>query len=82
MFPFAQGILEFQAMTAAGLEPVRALRSAMSVAAELLDCPAIGSLAVGQAADLAAMPGDPTTDISATAAVDWVMRAGKVVRAE
>jgi imidazolonepropionase-like amidohydrolase len=80
MFPFDLGVLEFQAMVAAGLEPVRALRSAMSVAAELLDCPDIGMLAVGQAADLAAMPGDPTTDISATAAVDWVMRAGKVVR--
>jgi imidazolonepropionase-like amidohydrolase len=36
MFPFSHGILEFQAMVKAGLSPVRALKSAMSVAAEML----------------------------------------------
>ena len=36
MFPFSHGIFEFQAMVKAGLSPVRALRAATSVAAELL----------------------------------------------
>ena len=36
MFPFSHGILEFQAMVKAGLSPIRALKAATSVAAELL----------------------------------------------
>jgi imidazolonepropionase-like amidohydrolase len=80
MFPFAHGILEFQAMVAAGLPPVRALKAATSVAAELLRRDDLGVLAPGRCADIVAMPGDPFADIAATARVDFVMRAGTVVR--
>ena len=66
MFPFSQGINEFQAMTAAGISPVRALKAATSVAAELLGRDDLGVLEPGRCADLVAMPGDPTTDITAT----------------
>lgn len=80
MFPFSHGILEFQAMVAAGLTPVRALRAATSVAAELLGQDDIGVLAVGKHADIVAMPGDPLADISATANVDFVMKSGRIYR--
>jgi imidazolonepropionase-like amidohydrolase len=80
MFPFAHGILEFQAMVAAGLPPVRALKAATSVAAELLGRDDLGALIPGRCADIVAMPGDPFADIAATARVDFVMRAGTVVR--
>ncbi|HTN67024.1 MAG TPA: amidohydrolase family protein, partial [Burkholderiaceae bacterium] len=80
MFPFSHGILEFQAMVAAGLASVRALKAATSVAAELLDQHDIGMLAVGKHADIVAMPGDPIADISVTAAVDFVMKSGVVYR--
>jgi imidazolonepropionase-like amidohydrolase len=69
MFPFSHGILEFQAMVAAGLSPVRALKAATSVAAELLGRDDLGVLAPGRCADIAA-----------TAQVDFVMRGGTVVR--
>jgi imidazolonepropionase-like amidohydrolase len=59
MFPFSHGINEFQAMTAAGISPVRALKAAASVAAELLDRDDLGVFAPGRCADLVAMPGGP-----------------------
>lgn len=81
MFPFSHGILEFQAMVAAGLAPVRALKAATSVAAELLGRGDLGVLAPGNLADIVAMPGDPIADIGATAKVDFVMKDGVVFRA-
>jgi imidazolonepropionase-like amidohydrolase len=80
MFPFSHGILEFQAMVKSGLTPLRALRAATSVAAKLLGRDDLGVLRPGCAADLVAMPGNPLDDITATAAVDFVMRGGTVFR--
>jgi imidazolonepropionase-like amidohydrolase len=80
MFPFNHGILEFQAMVNAGLTPLRALKAATSVAAELLGRDDLGVLAPGKLADIVAMPGDPLTDISVTAKVDFVMKDGVVYR--
>jgi imidazolonepropionase-like amidohydrolase len=80
MFPFSHGILEFQAMVDAGLSTIRALKAATSVAAELLGRDDIGAIEVGRLADIVAMPGDPTDDISATANVDFVMNGGRVYR--
>lgn len=82
MFPFSHGILEFQAMVKAGLSPIRALRAATSVAAELLGRNDLGVLAPGKLADVVAMPGDPSLDIRATAKVDFVMKDGRVYRDE
>lgn len=78
MFPFSHGILEFQAMVNAGLSPIRALKAATSVAAELLEREDLGAIAPGKLADIVAMPGDPISDISATAKVDFVMKDGIV----
>jgi imidazolonepropionase-like amidohydrolase len=80
MFPFSHGILEFQAMVAAGLTPLRALKAATSVAASLLQRDDIGVLAPGKQADIVAMAGDPVANIAATEKVDFVMRAGRVYR--
>jgi imidazolonepropionase-like amidohydrolase len=80
MFPFSSGVLEFQAMVASGLSPVRSLKAGTSVAAELLGRDDLGVLAPGKRADIVAMPGDPTQDIAVTAKVDFVMKAGRVYR--
>ncbi len=80
MFPFSRGILEFQAMVKAGLSPVRALKAATSVAAELLGRDDLGVLAPGKLADIVGMPGDPIADIRATANVDFVMKDAVVYR--
>jgi imidazolonepropionase-like amidohydrolase len=81
MFPFSHGILEFQAMVKAGLRPIRALKAATGVAAELLGRADLGVLAPGKRADIVAMSGDPIADIAATATVDFVMKDGVVYRA-
>lgn len=80
MFPFSEGILEFQAMVAAGLTPTRALKAGTSVAAELLQREDLGIIAPGKHADIVAMQGDPFKDIAVTAKVDFVMKAGRVYR--
>ncbi len=80
MFPFSNGIREFQAMVDAGLSPIRALRAATSVAAELLGRDDLGTLRPGARADIVAMPGNPLEDIAATARVDFVMKDGTVYR--
>jgi len=67
-------------MVKAGLSPIRALKAATSVAAELLSRDDLGVLAPGKFADIVAMPGDPIADISATAKVDFVMKDGIVYR--
>lgn len=69
---------EFAEMTANGISNLRALKSATTVAADLLAQPDIGILAPGKAADIIAMPGDPFLDITATEKVDFVMRGGVV----
>lgn len=80
MFPFSRGVLEFQAMVNAGLSPIRALRAGTSIAAELLGRDDIGVLRPGACADIVAMQGNPIDDISATARVDFIMRAGVALR--
>jgi imidazolonepropionase-like amidohydrolase len=67
-------------MVKAGLTPARALKTATSMAAELLARDDLGVLAPGNLADIVAMPGDPITDIGATAKVDFVMKDGIVYR--
>jgi imidazolonepropionase-like amidohydrolase len=80
MFPFSEGVLEFQAMVAAGLAPARAMKAGTSVAAELLPRDDLGAIAPGRRADIVAMPGNPLEDISVTAKVDFVMKGGRVYR--
>jgi imidazolonepropionase-like amidohydrolase len=58
-----------------------ALISATSLAAESLNLKeTIGRLAPGHRADIIAVDGDPTTDITALTRVVFVMRDGKVYK--
>ncbi|HET9950686.1 MAG TPA: amidohydrolase family protein [Candidatus Eisenbacteria bacterium] len=68
-------------LTRAGLTPTEALRAATVTNAELLGLQnEIGRVAPGFAADLVAVPGDPTKEIGAVTRVDFVMKSGEVVR--
>ena len=68
-------------LTRAGLSPIEALRAATSTNAELLGLEhELGRVAPGFAADLVAVAGDPTKDVSAVTHVTFVMRAGVVAR--
>ena len=74
------GACEFSEMVENGITPVRALRAATSVAAELLQRDDIGVLAPGRNADIIAMPGNPFKDITVTERVDFVMKGGTVTK--
>jgi imidazolonepropionase-like amidohydrolase len=72
---------EFALMTKLGMPAVAALKSATSVDAELLGISTkVGTIEPGKLADIIAMPGDPTTDITATERVFFVMKEGKTVK--
>jgi imidazolonepropionase-like amidohydrolase len=73
--------IEAELMSEAGIGPLGALRAATVNAAQLLGAPELGTTRVGGAADLIAMPDDPTADIRALRGIDWVMSRGGVVRA-
>src|SRR5216117_3797989 len=81
VYPHGQNAKEFALMTRLGLAPIDALKSATSNDAELLGIgQKIGTLEKGKLADVIAMPGDPTFDITATERVSLVMREGKIIR--
>jgi imidazolonepropionase-like amidohydrolase len=67
-------------MAAYGLTPTAALRAATIVPARWLGADDIGSVEPGKHADLIALDGDPTEDVSALRSLHWVMKGGQVVR--
>ena len=78
--PIAQ---EFPYMVKAGMSPMEAIKAATARAAELLDMQGqIGVLAPGAFADIIAVSGDPLADVSALKDVRFVMKDGKVFRAD
>src|ERR1700757_1773310 len=81
VFPHGQNEKEFKLMVDLGMTPVDALRSATANDAELLGIgQKVGTLEKGKLADVIAMPGDPTSDITATERVLFVMKEGKITR--
>jgi len=81
VFPHGQNAKEFALMTGLGMAPIDALKSATSNDAELLGIgQKVGTLERGKLADIIAMQGDPTADITATEHVSFVMKEGKIIR--
>ena len=81
VFPHGQNAKEFKLMVDLGMNPLEALKSATGNAAELLGISQkLGTLEKGKLADVIAVPGDPTVDITATEHVSFVMKEGKVIR--
>jgi len=81
VFPHGQNAREFKVMVDLGMSPIEALRSATANDAELLGISQkTGTLEKGKLADVIAMPGDPTNDITATERVFFVMKEGKIIR--
>jgi imidazolonepropionase-like amidohydrolase len=81
VFPHGQNAKEFKLMVDLGMTPLEALKSATGNDAELLGIgQKVGTLEKGKLADVIAMPGDPTSDITATERVLFVMKEGKIIR--
>ncbi|MCC6369022.1 MAG: amidohydrolase family protein [Bryobacterales bacterium] len=72
---------EFAYMVRYGMKPLEALRSATSVAAELMGWQdRVGSLEAGKLADVTAVEGNPADDITAMKRVVFVMKDGVVYK--
>jgi imidazolonepropionase-like amidohydrolase len=67
---------EIELLVRAGLTPAQALAAATSVPARAFRLADRGRIAVGQRADLMLVRGDPTSDITATRAIDGVWKGG------
>jgi imidazolonepropionase-like amidohydrolase len=81
-FPHGRNAEEFVLMVEAGMEPMRAIQTATSVAAELLRAQDnIGSIKKGCLSDLIAVAGNPLEDIGVMAEVQFVMKAGSIFKA-
>lgn len=78
-FPHGEQRYEFELLVEYGMTPVEALTTATSTAAALLRrAGELGTLTAGAVADLVAVSGDPTTDISAINNTVLVVRDGIV----
>jgi len=74
---------QFAFMVKFGMTPMQAIQSATSSAADLLGkSDLLGSLKAGKYADVIAVNGDPTTDISTIDRVSFVMKEGKIYKHE
>ena len=81
VYPHGQNAKEFKLMVDLGMAPIDALKSATANDADLLGITQkVGTLEKGKLADVIAMPGDPTSDITVTERVSFVMREGKIIR--
>jgi imidazolonepropionase-like amidohydrolase len=69
---------EFSYYVQYGMTPMQAIKSATSLAAELLGQADLGAVASGMAADLVAVSGDPLKDVSELARVRFVMKGGAI----
>ena len=79
--PHGSQVTQFHRMVQLGMKPLAALRAATSVDAKLLGVDEkLGALEPGKLADVIAVPGDPSRDITAVEHVSFVMKEGVIYK--
>ena len=80
--PHGQNAKELWAMVDRGMTPMQALQAATMTTAELINrSHDLGRLEAGYLADIIAVPGDPSDDITMTEHVGFVMKDGVIYTA-
>jgi imidazolonepropionase-like amidohydrolase len=81
VFPHGGNGKQFRFMVEWGMTPMQAIQSATVSAADLLGWQSkVGSVSVGKKADLIAVSGDPTKNVSVLENVEFVMKDGVVFK--
>jgi imidazolonepropionase-like amidohydrolase len=80
VYPHGLNAHEFAVYVQMGMTPLEAIRTATLNAADLLGLKLIGSLEAGNFADIIAVNGDPTKDITLLQNPAFVMKGGTVYR--
>jgi imidazolonepropionase-like amidohydrolase len=78
--PHGDNAKELWAMVDRGMTPMQALRAATVTSAELIEADDRGRLAPGLLADIIAVPGDPSEDITVAQDVQFVMKDGRIYK--
>jgi imidazolonepropionase-like amidohydrolase len=79
--PHGQNAKELCALVDRGMTPMQAIRAATVISAELIEADhELGRLAPGYLADIVAVPGDPSRDITTTLDVRFVMKDGHIYK--
>ncbi len=79
--PHGENAREFEYMVEAGMPPLEAIRSATLYGATVLGIDKqLGTIEAGKLADIVAVAGDPSKDISVMSRVGFVMKDGKIYR--
>jgi imidazolonepropionase-like amidohydrolase len=79
VFSHGENAKEIELMVECGMKPVEAIKSATSIAGRVLHMD-IGTVKPAMFADLIAVEGNPTTDITALRRVKFVMKGGMVYK--
>ena len=82
VYDHGDNVYELELMVEYGMTPIQAVIAATSGNADILRLDDRGAIREGTLADLIAVEGDPTSDISALRRVRFVMKGGEVVRSE
>ena len=80
VYPHGFNAEQFKVMVRYGMTPIEAIRSATLNAAEALARNDVGAIENDRWADLIAVAGDPTQDVSLLEAIPFVMKGGEVVK--
>jgi len=80
VYPHGDNAKQFAVMVRYGMSPVEAIRSATVDAASALGRADVGVIEAGAFADLIAVPGDPTKDITLLESVPVVIKGGELVK--
>ncbi len=82
VFPHGENYREMELMVAYGMQPIDVLKSATSINARVFHLEKLGKLQKGNLADIIAVEGNPSSDITKMKKVKYVMKDGEIFKNE